>query len=274
MKIQCPYCKEQYDIHRAILAKANYTLVCCNCRLVFTANPNEILAADNGPRKEPAEVEVSELLEEMEQTLANLKKNKASAKSRLPLALDNDIPEEMSVLQAEEVPPELLAHTRQAEKPRPSAGLILAALALALAVIAQLAWLNRDTLLQQPQIRSLAQQWCPRIGCRLPPTAEEIRFVLADRHFSREDSGNYRLQLLLRNDSDSAQLPPVIQLTLLDIQQKLSARRTLDPHLYLGSEAAATRKLAPGESLEVDLLFSTPGKGVTGFELELLPRPS
>ncbi len=140
----------------------------------------------------------------------------------------------------------------------------------------QLAWLQKDALLQQPWLRPVAEKICPYFDCQLPETDHGQAYHILDRLFEPAAShpGAYRLSLLLRNDSGKTQPPPALQLSLLDRAQQVMARRTFSPADYARGQSPSIAPLKPGSTLEVHLLLIPPLPDIAGFELELHPSRS
>ena len=154
-----------------------------------------------------------------------------------------------------------------------SAGTILLVLLLTLAAGGQLAWLQKDRLLQHPGVRSLAEKICPYLDCSLPPVEQAQTFRILDRLFEPyiPHPGAYRLNLLLRNDGTQAQPLPSLQLSLLDREQQVMARRTIAASTYRKQDMDRNGTVPPGQTLEVHLLLLPPRPDISGFELRLIP---
>ena len=153
-----------------------------------------------------------------------------------------------------------------------SAPVILLTLLLALSAAAQLAWLQRDRLLENPRARNVAEKICPYLGCRLPPAQQPQTFRILDRIFEpyAPHPGAYQLKLLLRNESTSAQPLPALQLSLLDRGQQVMARRTFTSSDY-GHSPGGNILVQPGKTLEAQLLLQPPKNDISGFEIRLIP---
>ena len=241
MKTRCPHCHASYDIDRDLLEKSHHLVACSRCKQAFKATTGDHFLSEE--------------------------KRKAT-ETKLPAALETDVPEEMADLQAEILPAELIA---PAEAPRRTGlGGWLLLILLGLLLAAQLAWLERDRLLADPKLRALAEQWCPKIGCTLPPRTRQAHYELIDRRLEPLDDHRYRLRLLLGTTDPERVPPPTLRLSLHDAQQRLIARRSLPPEEYLPADA---EPLAPDHPLELTLELLVPAGGVQGYQIELLPPP-
>jgi len=271
MKIQCTHCGTEYEMEEALAEEACGRVACGSCRKVF-------LLAEEEPRSvveaEPGEEEMDQLLAEMEETLAGLEKldlEKPARRAPLPASLETDVPPEMDDLRTAEVPPELLLEPLPESRRGPSPAALFAALLLVVGLIAQIAWLERDRWLDQPGLRALVEHWCPYLGCTLPPTTTPAAFTVVDGQMEAAAPRQYRLKLLLRNDTNRQQPLPALQVSLTDDQQRLVARRTFESPVYTSESEAPPPALAAGAALEVELLLAVPSDRVSGYEVELIP---
>ncbi|BAO43028.1 DUF3426 domain-containing protein [Thiolapillus brandeum] len=306
MKVRCPHCQVIYNLPSAALKQAGGKVVCSECHNVFRATPTGETTR-TPPPQEPPEAEAAD--DEMQDLLADLERSLEQQEHSTPDELpETEFLQELdpvtedpllpdthpleeptlshSVLEPEEAPgtqPEAPGDPSGDEPFTPAlppgyrkktpVSVILLIVLLGLAAGAQLAWLQKDNLLKQPQLHKLAERICPYFDCQLPRQAPAQAFHILDRLFEAYSArpGTYRLNLLLRNDSQTPQPPPAVQLSLLDQAQQIMARRTIPPALYAPELARRNTPLAPGKTLEVHLLLVPSQPGVSGFELDLVP---
>ncbi|NML33695.1 zinc-ribbon and DUF3426 domain-containing protein [Paraburkholderia antibiotica] len=127
--------------------------------------------------------------------------------------------------------------TRPAEAGRTgwvAAGIVLAAL-LVIALLAQLAWWQRETIqVAIPRSQVLYAKACSYLGCRLTPP-HDIDGLLVEPSDLRQIDGPHRLELKmpLHNRLNLALAYPAIELTLLDDQNNVAVRRVLWPQDYV-----------------------------------------
>ena len=136
----------------------------------------------------------------------------------------------------------------------------LLVLALLLSLLALLAYAARGPIVQQwPQLRPWVVQGCASLGCKLPAERNLQALQLLGSSLSQDDSsGHHQLRLQWHNRGDAPVLMPSIDLSIVDAQGEVLARRTLEPTelqpvlraLAPGAEAAVTvvldlRALAP-----------------------------
>ncbi|MFM8638918.1 MAG: zinc-ribbon and DUF3426 domain-containing protein [Betaproteobacteria bacterium] len=144
-----------------------------------------------------------------------------------------------------------------AAAPGPSPLLVLA---LLLSLLALMAYAARGPIVQQwPQLRPWVVQGCASLGCQLPAERNLQALQLLGSSLSQDDSsGHHQLRLQWHNRGDAPVLIPSIDLSIVDAQGDVLARRTLEPSelqpvlhsLAPGAETAMTvvldlRALAP-----------------------------
>ncbi|MBB5427927.1 putative Zn finger-like uncharacterized protein [Paraburkholderia sp. JPY158] len=115
-----------------------------------------------------------------------------------------------------------------------AAGVVLAAL-LVIALLAQLAWWQRETIMVNvPRSQILYAQACAHLGCQLTPP-HDIEGLLVEPSDLRQIDGPHKLELKmpLHNRLNIALAYPAIELTLLDDQNNVAVRRVLWPQDYV-----------------------------------------
>ncbi len=160
------------------------------------------------------------------------------------------------------------------QQAKPASWLAVLSLAvLLLTALMQLAWIERERLLQFPRLHAAASRLCSQVGCALPRTKEPSSFTVVDRSLAADlaQPGSYRLDILLRNSGTEAHILPSLQLSLLDDKQIVVARRTFPATTY----AAETHQpLDAGELIEIHLLLLPAEEHISGFELDFIPSES
>ncbi|MFM0735669.1 DUF3426 domain-containing protein [Paraburkholderia xenovorans] len=113
-------------------------------------------------------------------------------------------------------------------------GSVVAAL-LVIALLAQLAWWQRETVLVYfPRSQSLYVKACAQFGCQVTPP-HDIDGLQVEPSDLRQIDGPHKLELKmpLRNRFNVALAYPAIELTLLDEQNNVAVRRVLWPQDYV-----------------------------------------
>lgn len=145
----------------------------------------------------------------------------------------------------------------------------LAAVLLAAGLGLQLAWQHRKDLLQEYPIM---EPLCERIEC-LPDTIhapEKISVLQRDIAPTANEPGSLTLSATIRNDADTAQPLPDIQLSLLDDNGAVLIRRRLTPAEYLFPPPPKEKLMVPGEVVTISLDFMDPGYQASGFLIGFL----
>lgn len=146
----------------------------------------------------------------------------------------------------------------------------IAALLLALALIAQIAWFQRDTLATQfPALRPALEQACARLGCALslPKQLDQIRIVGSD--LNTEADGQLHLAVTLGNQARYAIAWPMLVLTLTDQAGKPLARRSFAPSEYLADTNRIAAGMPPLAEQALKLPLTVRDLAPMGFDLRL-----
>ena len=259
MDLSCPGCHADYRIDPTALAAGEGRVRCFRCGTVFEAppaGPEDDLFSDSADS-----VDVGRLIRQlhrdrpdpalagMEASGRQLPRLELSAADLAPLDLD-----------------EMLKRRDRSWPRRLLSGLLLVVLLLATA--AHVGWLERERLLADPTARRALEWACARLPCTLPPRRDPQAFAIVQRTLTPSDDAEGALHLRAHfvNRATFDQPLPRLQLSLLDNQQAVVARRTLAPNQYLpnGTDKATA---APDEVVTIDLSFADPGPRATGFEL-------
>jgi hypothetical protein len=145
----------------------------------------------------------------------------------------------------------------------------LAALLLLSGLGLQLAWQYRADLLKAfPALQPL----CDRIGCLPGVVRAPDRFSVVQRDIqpTANETGSLTLSAMIRNDAETAQPLPDIQLSLLDNNGGVLVRRRLTPDDYLFPAPPKEKVVTPGEVITITLDFEDPGYLATGFSIGFL----
>jgi predicted Zn finger-like uncharacterized protein len=133
----------------------------------------------------------------------------------------------------------------------------------------QMAWQQREELLAQYPI---LQPLCERIEC-IPSVMHAPRKISILQRDIRPTSNvpdSLTLSAQMRNDADTAQPLPDIQLSLVDNNGAVLIRRRLSAADYLFPTPPPERVMAPGEVITITLDFEDPGSQASGFLIDFL----
>ncbi|MFN7136091.1 MAG: DUF3426 domain-containing protein [Thermomonas sp.] len=161
--------------------------------------------------------------------------------------------------------PGFLAGGRPAPVRRRGEWLALALLAVAL--LAQLGWLQRAQLAASPRLRPLLEAGCGLLHCPLPAWREPGAFSMLSRDVIAppDRPGVLRVQASFRNDARWAQPWPVLALTLADANGRTLGSRRFLPRDYLGPEPHPAL-LQPGQAGQIAFDLVEPAPDVVAFD--------
>jgi predicted Zn finger-like uncharacterized protein len=145
---------------------------------------------------------------------------------------------------------------------------IIAGGLLALLLVMQLGWAEREPLLRNPTVGGWLRSSCAVLGCELPLVAAPQQIQLLASNVQAHPSVAHALMISasVRNDAAFAQPYPVLTITLSNAQGQRIAMRRLRPDEYLDDPAILRRGLAPGASAVLLLEVEDPGDQAVAFE--------
>ncbi|WP_321849178.1 DUF3426 domain-containing protein [Burkholderia diffusa] len=147
----------------------------------------------------------------------------------------------------------------------------LVAAALAVLLVAQLAWWQRETvMIYWPVTQGWFRQACAPLGCRVtPPRAiDGLRLDAADL---RQIDGPRVLELKvpLTNRYRVALAYPSLELTLLDDTNHVTVRRVLAPRDYVRPGTPIDAGLPPGTTRTMVVRLDTNGAPASNFRVQI-----
>lgn len=80
-----------------------------------------------------------------------------------------------------------------------------------------------------------------------------------------------RVKATLVNRADTVQPYPLLEVSLIDSQGQLVARRAYSPREYLSKPEAIQQGLPPQVAVNIQLDITSPGTQASGYEVQLLP---
>ncbi|MDP9586253.1 UNVERIFIED_ORG: putative Zn finger-like uncharacterized protein [Burkholderia contaminans] len=147
----------------------------------------------------------------------------------------------------------------------------LVAAALAVLLVAQLAWWQRETvMIYWPVTQGWFRQACAPLGCRLtPPRA--IDGLRLDATDLRQIDGPRTLELKvpLTNRYRVALAYPSLELTLLDDTNHVTVRRVLAPRDYVRPGTPIDAGLPPGSTQTMVVRLDTNGTPASNFRVQI-----
>ena len=159
------------------------------------------------------------------------------------------------------------------EKPKPRRGrrglwLVLALIALC-GLAGQYVWYHFDELARQDQYRSLFQDICPAVGCKVPSRVD-INLLKSSNLVVRshpEFQGALVVDAIIYNRASFAQPFPLLELRFADAGGQLIASRRFKPGEYLSGELAGKDEMPPQTPIHIALDILDPGPKAMNYSL-------
>jgi predicted Zn finger-like uncharacterized protein len=249
MYTQCPECEVYFRITPSQLEARQGLVRCGQCSAIFQANGRLFDKLPEVPNHAP------------ETTAAAPKRRRRKPASRKPA-------------DSEPLTPELLAPLLFPERPRFSrlwlAGWSLASLLLIVVVGAQLTFLYRLELAQQPALKPLIESYCEWLECETA-SAHNVNRIEFETSIAPHPkfSNALRLRADLVNRAERAQPYPLMEVTLTDREGRPLSRRQFRPRDYLGTKAG--NAMIPNVAAHALLDVTNPDNRAAGYEIRLLP---
>jgi predicted Zn finger-like uncharacterized protein len=170
------------------------------------------------------------------------------------------------------MPPELAPESAP-DRPPAHAAWRATALLLVLAATVQIAWFQRDLLIDRfPELRPWVEKLCGRIGCEVLEFRDLSAIQLVNRdvrlHPLYEDS--LLVNATIRNGASRAQAWPSVQLVLFDTDGRPVAQRSFAPHEYLDASIDTRLGMQPELSAHFVLEITGATGGAVSFEFGFL----
>ena len=165
------------------------------------------------------------------------------------------------------MPPHLLTQKKKGAGPVWWVLLLL----LSISGLLQLAWLERHTLVNDPQGKQLISMLCNIAGCTPPQQRAPKQFRVLSRDMTSHPTHENALLFLLvmANHAEFEQPYPYLQLNLFDDKRRPAGQRVFSPEEYLG-EQPSPDLLKPDHAVYIRLQLFDPGPGISGFEIKFL----
>jgi predicted Zn finger-like uncharacterized protein len=150
----------------------------------------------------------------------------------------------------------------------------LGAAVLAILLLSQILYADRDRLLAIPTYRAWAESACRTLGCELPGSTQAIEgLALVSRDIRKHPTvdGALLISATLANRSDRSRPYPVLELRLSDLDERAIAMRRFQPYEYLSDSARIDRGMPGQTTLPVEFEVVDPGADAVAFEFRFLP---
>lgn len=262
MYTRCPQCQTVFRITAAQLKAREGKVRCGRCQHVFGADRHLLPTPAGSTPKNPAPASRKRAPG----------KNKAAETSRIAAPARHAAPPFPAATPEHDAPPAVLMR-RFPVRTRTiywAAGDMLLILLLAAQV---LIFYGHDFARQTPTLRPVIEALCDPLPCRKLPRIDMHHMDLVETRVAphpRFDRA-LRIKATLVNRADTVQPYPLLEVSLIDSQGQLVARRAYPPREYLGKPEAILQGLPPQVAVNVELDITSPGTLASGYEVLLLP---
>ncbi len=135
------------------------------------------------------------------------------------------------------------------------------------ALLAQLAARNFDTLSRIEPYRGYYAKVCPWVGCELPPLIDRSRIRATNLVVRSHPNLKSALMVdaVLQNNAGFPQTFPSLDLVFTDLQGKPLAARRFTPEQYLGGEVAGRKDMPIKQPIHISLEIVDPGPQAVSY---------
>jgi predicted Zn finger-like uncharacterized protein len=186
--------------------------------------------------------------------------NEADSQAKLAI----DYPEELE---------EFLVEKKARQNPAGRLLWGLAALLVAVLIVAQVAWFNRDErLFMYPELVPRMKQLCEKLDCELIHRRDVAAIKLLNRDVRSHPRfvNTLLVNATMTNLSQGVQLFPRVQLTLFDTSGNIVAFREFKPAEYLDNSIGIDEGMPPNYPVHFVLEVTGPTEGAVSFEFRFL----
>ncbi len=261
MFTSCPGCHRQFRIRAGQLSAARGTVRCGYCGKQF--NAVERLSDKPLPIHKPApEAAVSEHESNILETVETESVEVESAEEFELGEPDFDIPEILR---------EDLAAPTMSKKAAIFWSLGIFVLLVAAAI--QVAWFNRDLVLEQyPELKPWADKVCEKLPCKVirDYKTSDIKLLNRDVRLHPHYSDTLLVNATMANYAAKIQPYPDIQFSLFDTNGKMIASRQFTPEEYLDNSILINDGMPPQQPVHFVLEVTGPTEGAVSFEFRFL----
>lgn len=260
MYTRCPQCQTVFRITAAQLKARDGMVRCGRCQHVFAADQHLMPR----PAKNAGKAVVAPTRKR-----ATGKKPAEPKSSAPPPATAPAFPAEAP--QPETTPPPL--QRTQPVRTRTIYWVAGCLLLLMLFAGQALIFYGYDFAQRTPALRPTIELLCDPLPCRKLPPIDMRHMDLVESQVAphpRFDKA-LRIKATIVNRAKSVQPYPLLEVSLIDSQGQLVARRTYRPSEYLSKPEVIQQGLPPQVAVSIQLDITSPGTKASGYEVLLLP---
>ncbi len=161
---------------------------------------------------------------------------------------------------------------RQPNHVRSATPWIVSSMLLALLLIGQIAYYERNTILRYEPARPWLERGCKIFACQMPLRFDPLSLMVLDRDVKPHPAakGALMISASIKNTAEFAQAYPLVEIKLTDLGGKQVALRRFSPSEYLQDQSAFAAGLPSGASLPIVFEVQDPGREAVNFEFAFL----
>ncbi len=160
-------------------------------------------------------------------------------------------------------------------RPRPKRGAVVLSLILIVLLAGQIIYLRRTEIAANwPNVKPYLTSFCGYVGCRvpLPQQIDQLAIETSEMQMDPTRPTVVLVTAILRNQSAVQQAYPILEVTLMDAQDRPIARRSLIASEYLDPPPKMDEGLAPNSEVITHTGVETVGIKAAGYRLRLFYR--
>lgn len=149
----------------------------------------------------------------------------------------------------------------------------LGSLLLALGLGGQIAYAERERLLDDARVRPWLDRLCERVHCQLPLRTQIDAIRLTSREVRPHPEAPKALMISasMVNNAQFVQRFPIVEVTLSDLSDRAIAKRRFLPSEYLAERSSIERGFPAGATAPLVFEVADPGQEAVAFEFRFLP---
>lgn len=288
---RCPHCQTRFRVSTEQLQLRQGSVRCGSCREVFNGNdylnPPQVAAADVAPAVAEQTVESSARMTLMDFSAWQGGTPAPSGESNMQDELDalskaiSDLqnkpwrePAPESARDWDEDEPGFIQQARKKQRAQRIRKwlLVLGIPLLLLALLAQLTYRFRDDIaVRVPESAPVLRAACARLGCKiaLPAQIDMLSLQSSQLLAVPDQPEHFELVALLRNQSNTPQAWPGLELLLKDETGQALVRKVFLPADFLPAPVDKTLGIASHSEREIRIAFNLAGPQAADFQLTL-----
>lgn len=276
MHTRCPQCRTVFRLTPALLKAHGGKVRCGRCQHVFQAEQHLV---EHDARPAPTTAERSEAPVRKRATRKSPRPAPAARPQRTKTAdaletlLEPPVSGKHKAAAPEPVP---LPSPSFALPPDRSRRIFWSAVSFVMLLVLAgqiTVFYGQDLVRMAPALRAPVAQLCHMLPCQRLAPIDMRRLDLVETRVTPHPRYDRALKVraTIVNRGERAQPYPLLEISLIDSQGLLVARRTYRPQEYLESPDRIPAGLPPQLAVNVSLDITSPGPKASGFEVLLLP---